>query len=50
MKYQVLAIANNGNGHVQSLGVYDNVEGIEIYTNIIAPNVKIVVESVEDKI
>lgn len=46
MKYEVLATADNGDGYVQSLGVYDNLDDIGIYTNMMAPNVKIMIVEV----
>lgn len=49
MPYEVFAIADNGDGYVQSLGVYDEVEDISIRTDVLAPHVLITVNAARKK-
>jgi hypothetical protein len=48
-KYVVYATGNNGDGMVQSLGEYDDVEDITIRVGMFSPDVKITIEKQYEK-
>lgn len=47
-KIQVWGTSKDGEGYVQDLGIYDNLEDISIRTSILADNVLITLEWVNE--
>ena len=44
MKYQVYAVSEKGEGHVQSLGVFEDITELVIRIGMFAPDVIITIE------